>query len=64
MAETIQIAEIILSDDGSGRLRLELDTWEPYTFLSKAHVTLLCDALTAWIEAHRALAKREPRQEA
>jgi hypothetical protein len=50
--EEIQIAEIILSDDGSGRLRLELDTWEPHTFLTVAGTQLLRDALTAWLEQH------------
>jgi len=52
MAETIQIADVILTDDTSGRLRLELDTWEPYTFLTVAGVELLREALTAWLEQH------------
>jgi hypothetical protein len=52
MAETIQIADIILTDDDSGRLRLELDTWEPHTFLTVAGAQALLQALTAWIEAH------------
>jgi hypothetical protein len=50
--EEIQIAEVILRDDGSGRLRLELDTWEPHTFLTVAGVQLLLQALTAWLEQH------------
>jgi hypothetical protein len=54
MAEEIQIADIILKDDTSGRLRLELDTWEPHTFLTVAGVELLRDALTAWLEQHPA----------
>ena len=52
MAETIQIADVILTDDPSRRLRLELDTWEPHTFLTAAGVQLLRDALTAWLEQH------------
>jgi hypothetical protein len=54
VAEEIQIADVILRDDGSRRLRLELDTWEPYTFLTVAGVQLLRDALTAWLEQHPA----------
>jgi hypothetical protein len=52
MAETIQIADVILTDDPSGRLRLELDTWESYTFLTAAGVELMRDAFTAWLEQH------------
>jgi protein involved in sex pheromone biosynthesis len=52
VAEEIQIADVVLNDDGSGRLRLELDSFEPYTYLSTAGITLLRDALTAWLEAH------------
>jgi protein involved in sex pheromone biosynthesis len=52
VAEEIQIADVVLNDDGSGRLRLELDSFEPHTYLTVAGVTLLRDALTAWLEAH------------